>query len=80
MDKLGRSYLREINCSIGEVLKSEWEEKLRENHVIKSFIRSVSPFTRLLMFDNLLSRFRSGDPFGYVSCDLKGIAKFIENI
>ena len=44
---------------------------MRENHEIKSFVRSTFPYKRRLSFENLLSRIRKGELFGYVQCDLR---------
>ena len=43
---------------------------MRENHEIKSFVRSTFSYKRPLRFENLLSRIRKGELFGYVQCDL----------
>ena len=44
---------------------------MRENHEIKCFVRSTFPYKRPLSFENLLSRIRKGELFGYVQCDLR---------
>ena len=44
---------------------------MRENHAIKSFVRSTFPYKRPLSFENLLSRIWKGELFGYVRCDLR---------
>ena len=71
MDELCRSYLREKNYSILEMWECQWKLHLRENHEKKSFVRSTFPYKRPLSFENLLSRIRKGELFGYVQCDLR---------
>ena len=44
---------------------------MRENQKIKSFVRSTFPYGRPLSFENLLSRIRKGELFGYVQCELR---------
>ena len=48
-----------------------WECHKRQTHEIKSFVRSAVPYKRPLSFENLLSRIRKGEFFGYVHCDLR---------
>ena len=71
MDELCRSYLREKNYSIIEMWECQWKLHMRENHETKSFVRSTFPYKRPLSFENLLSRIRKGELFGYVQCDLR---------
>ena len=71
MDELRQSYLREKNYSIIEMWECQWKLHMRENHEIKSFVRSTFPYKRPLTFENLLSRIRKGELFGYVQCDLR---------
>ena len=71
MDELRRSYLREKSYSIIEIWECQWKLHLRENHEIKSFVRSTFPYKRPLSFENLLSRIRKGELFGYVQCGLR---------
>ena len=71
MDELRRSYLREKSYSIIEIWECQWKLHLRENHEIKCFVRSTFPYKRPLSFENLLSRIRKGELFGYVQCDLR---------
>ena len=49
----------------------QWKLQMRENHKIKSFVRSTFPYKRPLSFENLLSRIQKGELFGYVQCDLR---------
>ena len=71
MDALRRSYLREKNYSIIEMWESQWKLQMRENHEIKTFVRSTFPYKRPLSFENLLSRIRKGELFGYVQSGLR---------
>ena len=50
MDNLRQSYMQEKNYSIVEMWECEWKQNLRENHEIKSFVRSAFPFKRPLKF------------------------------
>ena len=70
MDELRRFYLREKNYPIIEMWECQWKLHMRENHEIMSFVRSTFPYKRPLSFENLLSRIRKGELFGYVQCDL----------
>ena len=71
MDELRRSYLREKIYSIIEMWECQWKLHMRENCKIKSFVRSTFPYKRPLSFENLLSRIRKGELFGYVQLDLR---------
>ena len=71
MDELRQSYLREKNYSIIEMWECQWKLRMRKNHEIKSFVGSTFPYKRPLSFENLLSRIRKGELFGYVQCDLR---------
>ena len=79
MDELRRSYLREKNYSIIEMWECHWKLHMRENHEIKSFFRSTFPYKHPLSFENLLSRIRKREFFGYVHCDLRVTENLREN-
>ena len=49
----------------------QWKLHIRDNYEIKSFVRSTFPYKRPLSFENLLSRIRKGELFGYVQSDLR---------
>ena len=49
----------------------QWKLHMRENHEIKSFVRSTFPHKHPLSFENLISRIRKGEFFGHVQCDLR---------
>ena len=71
MDKLHRSYLREENYSTIEIWECLWKLHMWENNEVKFFVRSTFPYKGLLSFENLLSRIRKGELFGYVQCGLR---------
>ena len=49
----------------------QWKLHMREKNNIKSSIRSTFHYKRPLGFENLLSRIRKAELFGYVQCDLR---------
>ena len=54
IDELRRSYLREKIYSIIETWECHEKIHMRENHEIKSLVRSTFPYKRLLSFEMLL--------------------------
>ena len=71
MDAIRRSHLREKNYSIIEMWECQRKLHMREKYEVKTFVRSTFPYKRPLSFENLLSRIRKGELFGYVQCDLR---------